>query len=618
MGLLQLSCASLLRRRSAVKLGAGGLLLCALCLWTVAVRAQFFSPGELAKGHAHLEGDAHCGDCHSAGNRVSDDKCMACHEDVGRTVRQKTGLHGKKFLGQPCGSCHVDHRGRDHVLTRWDEKAFDHEQTGWKLAGAHAPLDCAKCHTGKNERNNPTFIGLRSTCASCHEDKHEGRFGSSCQTCHDQANWNHLDLDPFDHGRARFALRGKHQQVACAKCHSDPPKYQPLAFQACGDCHQDPHAGRLGNECQSCHNEDSWKKLSMKRTSHPKLSLAAGHAAVQCKACHDKGNLVGPSKGNRCASCHAPVHLAKFGNDCADCHAQIRWVGLPEALGRRIHDQTRYPLSGKHDATACADCHSTKKPVAKRYRRLDFDACTDCHKDSHTGQFKDRDGGECNVCHTTDGFTRTSFGITEHATSRFALTGGHEAAPCAACHTDKRPRLDWQVAKQTCGDCHENPHGSQFEKEMLAGGCGSCHTAVAWDIPNIAHDSWPLTGAHKTVRCEQCHTPSEADKRAGAGVSYKEAPRECEGCHEDLHMGQFRLSEPKKACTDCHTTTSFKLPNFDHVARTGYTLQGKHAKVACNGCHVPTQLSNGQSTLLWRLPYDDCKDCHKNPHAEVP
>jgi hypothetical protein len=600
-----------------VALGGAALLALALCCWAAAARAQFFSPGELARGHAQLEGDEHCSDCHSAGSRVSDDKCLGCHEDVARSVRQKKGLHGRKFLGQPCGSCHVDHRGKEHELVRWDPKTFEHAQTGWKLAGAHASTDCAKCHTGKNERQQATFIGLNNACAACHEDKHQGRFGTSCQNCHDAVKWTNLDLDPFDHDQARFDLRGKHQKVPCAKCHGEPPKYQPLAFQSCTNCHEDPHRGRLGTSCESCHAEDSWKSLSMKRSAHPVLSLQAGHANVACKTCHDRGNLVSPSRGKACASCHKPVHVAQFGDDCADCHASIRWLGVPEAIGRRSHARTRYPLEGKHATVDCDECHSPKLPRAKRFRRLDFDSCQDCHRDVHRGQFADRDGGECSTCHTLDSFVTTSFGVAQHASTRFALGGGHEAAPCASCHTGPRPRLDWQVQKQACSDCHDNPHGDQFQKELREGGCGACHNSVAWDIPNIAHDTWPLAGAHAEARCDQCHTPSEADRRAGTGVSYRDAPRECEGCHADVHLGQFQLSEPRKACQDCHDSKTFKLPGFGHTARTGYALQGKHQNVKCSGCHLPTQLANGEATLLWRLPYRECKDCHGNPHVEA-
>ncbi len=606
-----------LRSGRGVSAALFGVLLVLVLSWVRPGSAQFFSPGELAKGHAELEGDDHCSDCHSAGDRVADDKCMACHEDVGRTVKNKTGLHGRKFLGQPCGTCHVDHRGRDHQLTRWEPKTFDHDEAGWKLEGGHRPLDCGKCHTGKNTRNHPTYIGLSTQCVSCHEDKHQGRFGTTCQECHDDVSWKNLDLDPFDHDLARFKLEGKHEQVACAKCHGEPPKYQPLSFASCADCHKDPHTGRLGADCAGCHVEASWKTIDMQRSAHPGLNIQAGHAKVQCKTCHDRGNLVSPSRGKLCVACHKPVHEAKFGNDCADCHASIRWLGLPDALGRRVHDKTPYALEGKHQATPCDSCHSPKLPAAKRFRQLDFDSCSDCHRDVHKGQFADRNAGACEACHTLDGFAPTLFGVALHASTRFALDGGHEAAPCGSCHTGKAPRVEWQLPKQACADCHENPHGTQFRKEMTAGGCGACHNALAWDIPNIAHDTWPLTGAHVKVRCDQCHTPSEADKRAGSGVSYRDAPRECEGCHEDIHLGQFRLTEPQKECLVCHDTKSFKLPDFDHEESTGYVLEGKHEKVKCLACHLPTQLQSGETTALWRLPYDDCKDCHKNPHVEV-
>jgi hypothetical protein len=294
----------------------------------------------------------------------------------------------------------------------------------------------------------------------------------------------------------------------------------------------------------------------------------------------------------------------------------VRWVGLPEALGRRVHEQTAYPLRGQHQSTPCEGCHSEKLPLAKRYKRLDFDACKDCHRDVHQGQFNDRQAGRCESCHSVAGFAPAAFDVEEHATTKFLLEGSHEAAPCGSCHGGKRPRLDWQVPKQACADCHENPHGARFEREMSAGGCAQCHDIVAWDVPKIAHDTWPLTGKHRGLQCIQCHAATEADQRAGAGPSYALAPRECEGCHEDVHLGQFRLSEPQKGCADCHTSRSFALPGFDHLARTGYALDGKHEGVRCAQCHVRTELSSGQATSLWRLPYSECRDCHKNPHVE--
>jgi hypothetical protein len=587
-----------------------------LC-WAAPAPAQFFSPGPLTSDHATLEGDAHCADCHSAGRGVQPDKCTSCHADVGRTLEKKTGLHGKTFAGKACGSCHVEHRGREHQLVRWDERAFDHRQAGWLLGGAHARTECQKCHTNRNERGEPTFIGLETGCVTCHDDVHRGRFGSNCQSCHDDRRWKNVDLDPFDHALARFALRGKHQRVACAKCHGQPAKYQPLAFGACTDCHRDPHQGRLGGACESCHDENAWKKTLMRRSAHPGVSLANGHARVACKSCHDRGNLRAPSRGGRCASCHAPVHEAPFGSDCQSCHEDVRWLGLPDALGRRVHARTAYPLEGRHESTPCSSCHAPSRPRAKRYRSLRFGACLDCHRDVHRAQFAERSGGACESCHDVRGFTPTSFGVEAHRTTALALVGAHEATPCGACHTGKSPRLDWQLEQRACVDCHENPHGTRFEREQRGAGCAACHATTTWDLPRIAHDSWPLTGRHASLRCDQCHAASEQDQRAGAGPSYRTAPRECEGCHADVHLGQFRATEPKKSCDACHDTRTFELQRFDHVAHTGYALTGKHQSVRCSGCHLQATLADGRRSARWRLPYKACRDCHADPHTEA-
>ena len=133
-------------------------------------------------------------------------------------------------------------------------------------------------------------------------------------------------------------------------------------------------------------------------------------------------------------------------------------------------------------------------------------------------------------------------------------------------------------------------------------------------MPRILHESWPLSGKHRGLDCNQCHDATEADQQAGTGPSYHLAPRECEGCHTDVHLGQFQRSQPERGCADCHTAHTFQLPNYDHEQGAGYVLDGKHTELRCEQCHSQATLEGGQSTTLWRLPYDDCKDCHADPH----
>ena len=101
----------------------------------------------------------------------------------------------------------------------------------------------------------------------------------------------------------------------------------------------------------------------------------------------------------------------------------------------------------------------------------------------------------------------------------------------------------------------------------------------------------------------------------GQGASYRGVPRNCGGCHDDIHVGQFRSKAPISECDKCHSTKAFKIPAFDHAAIAGYPLTGDHAKVTCDKCHLNEKLANGKEAIRYRLPSHECSDCHKNPHA---
>lgn len=600
--------------------------------------AQVLSPGPLASSHKSLEGDDNCLQCHSSGKRVDTQLCTHCHSDIGRELQKSLGLHGHEYRNRPCGECHVEHRGAQHDLVRWpggSRERFDHRLTGWVLEGKHAQVTCAKCHTAKNERGASTFLGQATSCSSCHKDPHEKRLGTSCDNCHNEQGWKSTDLTGFNHALTSFPLKGQHQKVECKSCHGTPPqtKYHPIAAESCTNCHKDPHHGQFSQTCTSCHSETSWSDVHMGRESHPGLSLSGGHSKVKCETCHDKGNDHAPSKGDRCVSCHAPIHEAPFGNDCARCHKRIEWLGVADSLALEVHGKTAFPLRGDHASVACDRCHSPKRPLEQRYRKLEFARCLDCHEDAHRGEFSQREGGgDCAKCHDERGFTPVHFGLDAHALTAFPLIGRHTAVACLGCHQQagvevstapvraapnakgapEVQRLNWLVTGQRCADCHADPHAGQFAKEMASDGCAHCHTPNAWNVPNIDHSTWPLTGAHSSAACESCHAGKEGEPNA----SYRGLPRDCEGCHDDVHAGQFRLEPPLRVCTDCHTTQTFALPQFDHRGKTRYPLEGSHLEVPCAGCHRPDTLHNGSAVTRYRLGYSACADCHRNPHGQ--
>jgi hypothetical protein len=591
----------------------------------VARAGGLLSPGPLANAHASIDGDNDCGKCHESGNQVVARLCLDCHKDLGAEMAAGRGLHGKQYKNQGCESCHVDHVGRGAKLVRWPGggmEKLDHGLTGYALEGGHTKPKCLDCHKKTSPLGKSQFLGTTTACGACHKDPHAGKLGADCQKCHAVVReWQAFDKKAFDHKAARFELTGKHVDVACEKCHPGaPPKWKPLEFATCESCHADPHKGQFKPKaCSACHDTKNWQGATDSiRRNHPKLSLANGHSRVGCKSCHDRGDDKPPSKGSTCASCHAQVHVAKFGNKCESCHASIKWVGLPESIGRDSHAKTRYALAGKHAEVACAGCHKPTKPQAQRFRGTEFGTCNACHADVHKGEFTGLGGRktvDCAQCHTVQGYTPTSFGLAEHASTSFALDGKHAATPCGACHTGARPRVAFKVANKQCADCHANPHGTQFDKEMQQGGCAHCHTATDWHQAKVDHSTWPLLGAHSRTPCAQCHGEQ---KKGAEPAAYRGIPRDCEGCHDDIHAGQFTQTQPAKRCQTCHTAETFKIANnFDHT-KTRYPLDGKHLLVACGECHKPETLRSGATAVRYRLGYTQCKDCHANPHREAP
>lgn len=599
----------------------------AACAVTAVVRAQLLSPGPLSRAHRELEGDGKCNNCHQAGQRVVDSLCTTCHKDIGKQRASRDGLHGGQWREQACGDCHVDHVGAEVSLVRWpggSPKAFDHRQTGFALDNKHANAQCADCHKARTRSGSTSFIGASPLCVSCHGDPHKNRLGQDCASCHGTTSFGVSD---FNHELTRYPLRGKHQSAECSSCHGEPASFAAMKFDDCASCHRSPHPESLG-ACKSCHVEEGFKvsQLSAKglarmRQGHPGVALGNGHAAVACKSCHGSVLDAPPDRGSRCVDCHAPVHEADFGKRCERCHAQIRWLGLPDALGYRVHDLTRYPLVGMHGEVACASCHAETKPAAERYRALAHGRCVDCHQDAHNGALADQEHGECGACHTPHGFSPSSFGVAQHASTGFALDGMHVAAPCAACHGSEHPRLTFEAKGNDCQSCHKNPHGDRVDRELADGGCAHCHATAGWGYPRIDHSTWPLLGAHAGAACDRCHDPNAGAPRNDGLVDFARfghAPRECAGCHEDPHAGQFSASEPVKSCDTCHDATSFKLPAFAHATLTRFPLTGAHAGKPCGDCHHVESLRNDMRAVRYRLGYAQCSDCHADPHGGGP
>ena len=548
--------------------GRRGVLLAAACLllWTGMAWGQI-SPGELSRPHSSLEGMGKCTQCHSLGKAIANDNCLRCHTELRSRMNAGTGYHGR-LASHQCVECHKEHHGRDFSIVRMDEKAFDHDQAGYHLEGKHAALRCRECHAAdriiapdvrQNEllARGGTYLGLSRECASCHKDVHRAQLGNQCRQCHGSAAWR--PAPGFVHDRARFRLTGKHAQVPCARCHGVMAddhitvKYAGVAFDRCSSCHTDPHKGRFVKPCESCHTTSGWNEERPGSFDHAttRFPLRGLHAALRCEACHASTQRKG-GKGSardfavknfsQCRDCHADPHRGEFAlrpqkGACEECHGEQGF-----APSRFDHATARYALEGKHARVECRRCHELPALVDGRrvppdFRVRKFQQCGDCHAEAHGGQFSSGpSGGKCESCHTTAGFLPASFGIRDHAQSRFPLAGGHTAVPCAQCHPvyavqgGKSRQFLWARERQ-CEDCHTDPHGSQFRPPRYEG-CASCHTPQSWQSLLFSHEKtdFPLSGKHARVVCGGCHTETMT---AGAKTvrRYVGVPTQCVACH---------------------------------------------------------------------------------------
>jgi hypothetical protein len=280
------------------------------------------------------------------------------------------------------------------------------------------------------------------------------------------------------------------------------------------------------------------------------------------------------------------------------------------------HSRTDYPLQGRHATVPCAKCHTSGKSTDPlRYAR-----CTDCHTDFHKGQFAAReDGGHCESCHTVETLQPSLYGLAEHEKSDYPLTGSHLATPCFKCHLDKNepsnniPVMNaFTLPDMTCKACHADIHDEQADAWIVKEGCEYCHNTLGWHETKFDHNlsQFKLTGRHGEVSCLKCHQV-DSKNRMGSKVKLKPLPLECSRCHDDAHVGQFRLADGSLVdCARCHTTEAWKSLIFEHNRDSKFRLDGAHAKLDCTECHVRRITIDGMEYTVYKLLGKECADCH--------
>lgn len=409
-------------------------------------------------------------------------------------------------------------------------------------------------------------------------------------------------------GNAMFspgALHAAHARIGddCGQCHA-PFWAAERMTERCLVCHTEIKA-ELGDSttlhgtlvkganstCQACHTEHAGPSAVltvMDTTSFPHdatgFTLAAHRARspgipFACGDCHTES--VARFDQQTCAECHRTFdaaytekHLAAFGADCLACHDGV------DRYGNFTHSQTAFNLTGAHLRVECSACHAGARSVAD-LQSTDR-ACESCHlqDDAHNGKFS----AQCGVCHSPEAWKPAQF---DHALSGFPLEGKHADVACETCHAQ-----GYAGTPRDCYSCHQADDAHQGQYGAT---CETCHNPLDWKNATFDHalSRFPLTGAHVTVQCENCHQ----------NRVFKGTPAECAACHRDpdYHLGLF----PGQACSQCHTTAAWRPAQYNGP----HTFPMNHGEEkgrlnTCADCHQPT------------LAQWTCYTCHNQAETE--
>jgi hypothetical protein len=479
-------------------------------------------------------------------------------------------------------------------------------------------------------------------CLDCHDAGRE-LSGRKCLTCHVSIAAE-LRAD-----RGYHALATRHgTALACGSCHSE-------------------HNGRPFDLI-------SWRSMGGRdRFDHAQTGwpLEGAHARQRCEACHtarlvtdaavraDRSLSVARTYlglGTACASCHLDEHRGRVGPRCERCHTVEAWKPA-----RFDHARTRFPLTGRHAALRCAQCHSMRtQPVTGptgvvdssfldfRATRTGWDrGCVGCHASPHRDAAR---VGACERCHTTAGWFDLADSVRhfDHAAVGFPLRGAHAGAPCESCHlATPRSPLPAGVALvrenflrtfdrvrmvfHRCDACHASVHQSELAGAFASEDCAACHDQSRFTPTSFsaaAHDSsaFPLTGAHRAIPCSACHKLLPGAPARSGQIRFRFGALNCAACHDDPHRGQFAghhvpgsavaaasEAQAPTACTPCHDTREWSRVTFDHDS-TRYPLRGAHRTVACGKCHTPPAAGlparfTGLGTTC------SAAGCHADPHG---
>lgn len=395
--------------------------------------------------------------------QLSTKTCETCHKTP------HVGQFSKDLLNKKCTACHTT----EDWFVQKSDSGFDHNKTRFALDGSHKSAKCNDCHGSAGNKKFKFQSADLKFCIECHQNIHDQQFKSlgntkNCLQCHSTEKF--LPLKSFEHNQTDFKLKGEHEKLKCSECHVPSEKayvlkwpnfqsknhadiknsksskflFPNLKDKSCTQCHEDYHKGQLGQSCQQCHTESSWKSVSFDHNKQSRFPLLFKHASVKCEKCHLPSNtsvvfkkesrqvIKYKSVSTQCSDCHKDPHKGNFGKTCQECHSEKNWKTTKE-----FHKN--FTLSGVHYSLECSECHKDGKKLAGLSQQ-----CIACHNkdDVHNGATPN-----CKNCHTQHFWEITTF---RHSLTKFPLRGAHRVIECTDCHTNGI----YKGLSSVCTTCH--------------------------------------------------------------------------------------------------------------------------------------------------------------------
>lgn len=277
-----------------------------------------------------------------------------------------------------------------------------------------------------------------------------------------------------------------------------------------------------------------------------------------------------------------------FPADCSICHTGDDWRSIREDFEFDHLAETGTPLEGAHKSAECLRCHNDRGPVQAFAQR----GCAGCHDDVHRGQL----GSDCSLCHDEDDW-QPNEQISLHNRTRFPLAGAHAAVACWRCHEGARVGNFSRVDTQ-CISCHASDLADAVNPDHLALGwvdsCERCHVPTSWSSTGFSHETFPLTGAHRSLDCQRCHV----------GNVFTGLSSDCASCHLNDYNGTTDPNHVAEnfpmACEQCHNTSTWEGARFTHMGITN----------GCVDCHLDDYTgATDPEHAAANFPMN-CEQCH--------